>query len=343
MAYGSGLSGQIGFAEESVWGTPVTVTRFLEHLDEDLNWVPTWLDSAGIKAGQAYKRVSRTKQSRFTVSGGFNLEAPDKGLGLLIKHMLGSSGTATQISTSSAYEQFHTPGEKTGLGLTVQVGRPQTDGTVKPFTYEGVKIPSWEFSCSDGELARLRVDMDGQDQATGTALASAAYTADTGVFDFSEASTFTLGGTPSTASGETTISGGTSVATIVRGVTIRGETGLATERFGLGNAGLKSEQIENALQMVTGTLEGEFTDQSEIYDLIVNNTTTAIQLDFSHGDAGDGNAYLLSFIMPACKLKAGNVNLTGPDIIGQSIEFEAYDNETDPVIQIKLVSTDTAI
>jgi hypothetical protein len=343
MPYGSGLSGQIGFAAESTWGTPVTVTRFLEHLDEDLNWEPTWLDSAGIKAGQAYKRVTRTKQSRFTVGGGFALEACDKGFGLLLKHMLGSSATATQIAATTAYRQTHTPAIKTGLGLTVQVGRPQTDGTVKPFTYEGVKIPSWEFSCSDGELARWRVDMDGQDMLTATALATASYIASTGVFDFSESSTFTLGGTPATAAGRTTITGGTAVSTIVRGVTIRGEDGMATERYGLGNAGRKGQQIENATRLVTGTLEGEFTSQSEIYDRIVNNTTTAIQLDFSHGDAGGSNPYRLSFVLPACKLKSGNINLTGPDIVGQSITFEAYDNEADPVIQVELVSTDTAI
>jgi hypothetical protein len=126
-------------------------------------------------------------------------------------------------------------------------------------------------------------------------------------------------------------------------VTIRGEDGMATERFGLGNAGLKEEQIENATRMITGTLEGEFTDRTEIYDLIVANTTTALQLDFSHGDAGGSNPYRLSFVLPACKLKTGNVNLTGPDILGQSITFEAYDNEADPVIQVELVSTDTAI
>lgn len=343
MPYGSGLSGQVGFAAESVWGTPVTVTRFLEHLSEELNWEPTWLDSAGIKAGQAFKRITRTKQSRKSVSGGFSLEAADKGLGLLIKHALGSSGVATVIGATAAYEQFHTPGIKTDLGLTVQVGRPQTDGTVHAFTYEGCKITGWEFSCSDGALAQFKFDMDGQDMSTVTALATASYIASTGVFDFSEAATFTLGGTPSTAAGETTIAGGTAVETVVRGITLRGETPMATERFGLGNAGVKSQQIENAIPMITGTLEGEFTDRAEIYDLLTGNTTTSLQLDFEHGDAGGGNAFLLSFILPAVKVKTAGVNMSGPDIIGQSINFEAYDNEADPVIQVKIVSTDTVI
>lgn len=342
-AYGSGLSGQVGIAAESTWGTPVTVTRFHEFLTESLNWEPTWLDSAGIRSGQGYKRVSRVKQSRFSVSGGLEMEAPDKGLGLILKHALGSSATATQIGVTTAYKQIHTPGSKSGLGLTVQVGRPQTNATVRPFTYEGVKIPSWEFSVSDGEIAKFSFDMDGQDMSTATALATASYTADTSIFTFAEASTFTLGGTASTTGGETTIASGTDVATIVRGVTIRGETGLANERFGLGNAGAKSEQIENEIPVITGTLEGEFTDRTEIYDLFKANTTTAMQLDFTHGDAGTSNPFKISFILPALKFKTANTNVGGPDILGQSVEFEAYDDLANPVIQVVIVSTDTAL
>lgn len=343
MPYGSGLSGQLGFAAESTWGTPVTVTKFPEFLSESINWEPTWLDSAGLKAGQAYKRVSRVKQSRFSVGGGFEMEAPDKGLGLLLKHALGSSAVATQIAATTAYKQIHTPGIKTGLGLTIQVGRPQTDATVRAFTYEGCKIPSWEFSISDGEIGKFSFDVDGQDLSTATALAAASYTANTGVFSFNEATNFKLGGTASTASGETTIASGVAVTTVVRGFTVRGETGMAAERFGLGNAGAKAEQIENAIPLITGNLEGEFTSRTELYDLMKNNTTSALQLDFSHGDAGSSNPFLISFILPACKFKTAATNVGGPDILGQSIDFEAYDDGTNPVIQIKLVSTDTTL
>src|SRR5690606_37434896 len=339
MAYGSGLSGQVGFAEETTWGTPATVDRFLEHLEEELNMEPTWLDSEGIKAGQAYKRVTRTKQSRRTVSGSLSLEAADKGLGVLLKHALGQA-TSTQIASTTAYRQIHTPAPKTGLGLTFQVGRPQTDGTVKPFTYAGCKIVGWEFSCSDGELAQCSFDVDGQDMSTATALANAAYIAGTGVFDFSEATTFKIGGTVSTTSGVTSVSGGVDVSTVVRGITLAGESGMAVERYGLGNAGVKEAQIENETPTLAGSLAGEFTDQSAFYDLLVSNTTTALEVAFTHGDVDGGNAYKLGFILPAVKIKTAGVQLSGPDIVSQEIEIEAYDDETNPVIQIEYVSVE---
>ena len=67
--YASGLSGQVGAVAESTYGTPVTVTHFYEFLSETLTFVPTWLDGLGLKSGQAYKRASRTVQSRFDVTG----------------------------------------------------------------------------------------------------------------------------------------------------------------------------------------------------------------------------------------------------------------------------------
>lgn len=344
MPYGSGLSGQVGYKGETTYGTAVTVDKFTEFLSESINKNITYLDSSGLKAGQAYKRASRVVQSRSDVSGNLTIEASDKGLGTLIKHALGSTVTTpTIIGATTAYKQIHTPGSKAGFGLTVQVGRPQTDGTVKPFTYAGCKISSWEFSVSDNEMAKFAFDLDGKSMATATALASATFTANTGVFNFSDvaAGAFKIGGTASTASGETTIAGGSAVTSIVKGITIKGDTPMATERYGIGNAGLKAEPIENAIPMITGSFDTEFTSQAEFYDFFNANTSKALEIPFAHGDAGTSNPFLLSFIIPVVKFKEANVNVGGPDILPQKVDWEAYDDGTNPVIQIKIVSTDS--
>lgn len=343
--YGSGLSAQIGFGAETTVGTPVTVVRFYEFLSESLNFDPTWLESEGLKAGQAYKRAARTVQSRFTVSGDVSMEYIDRGgMGLLWRHALGSqTTTATQIGTTGAYQQVHTTGARTGLSLTGQVGRPQTDATVKPFTYSGLKIPSFEFSVSDGEIAQLSLTFDGWNLSTAIALTTAAYIAAAQPFTFAEASTFTLGGTVTTTAGLTSVSGGTAVQTVVKGFNLSGENPMAVERFGLGNAGIKREQLENGIPTITGTLEGEFNSQSEIYDVFKAATSTALQLDFTHGTAGTGQPFRLSIILPSIKLKTASVGVEGPDIIGQSVEFEAYDDGVNPPIQVRVVSLDTTL
>lgn len=348
MAYGSGLSAQLGFAAETTVGTAVTVTKFFEFLDEGIQFTPTWLRGQGLKAGQAYSRVSRVAQSRLMVAGDVNMEHADRGgMGLLWKHCLGSAATAVQISTSTAYQQIHIPGSsgKVGLGLTCQVGRPQTDGTVRPHTYSGVKVVGWEFSCSDNEIAKLKLTLDGWNEATATALASASYTAGAGVFSFEDASTFTLGGTASTGGSPSmiTITTGTAVSTLVKGVTITGSTPLATERFGLGNAGVKREQIDNGFPTVQIKLDAEYTQRTELYDLLKANTTTAFQLDFSQSDAGSTNPFRLSFIAPACKVLEGAPTVNGPDLVQSSYTLEAFDDGTNAPFQVRIVSTDTTL
>src|SRR5919204_5708412 len=104
MPYGSGLSAQLGLKTESTVGTEITVDTFFEFLSGGISFQPTWLDSAGLKAGQAFKRVNRTVQSRFTIGGDWTLEHADQGhMGLLWRHALGSPFTTpVQISTSTA-------------------------------------------------------------------------------------------------------------------------------------------------------------------------------------------------------------------------------------------------
>lgn len=345
MAIGSGLGAQLMFAAESTVGTAVTPTKAVEFLSEGLTYDITWLDGAGIKAGQTFKRVNRTVQSRFSVSGDFSVEAADKGLGLLLKHALGSTSGPTVIGATTAYRQIHTPGDKTGLGLTIQVGRPQPDGVVRAHTYRGCKIVGWEFSVSDGEIGTWQFTVDGWDESVATGLAVASYPTGGVPFTFKDSSAFTLGGTASTTAGLMTVTGGTTVATLVKGITISSETPLATERYGLGNSGIKREQIQNDFSGIEISLDGEYTDRTEIYDVMKANTTNALDVAFTHGDAGGGNPFTLRFTFPATRVKEAAANVGGPDIVEQSISIEAYDDEsgTNAPMQIEYVSTDATL
>src|SRR5499427_2271588 len=347
--YASGLSGQVGAVAESTYGTAVTVTHFYEFLSENFQFVPAWLDGQGLKAGQAYNRASRTVVSQYDVNGDLTMEhtsgeaanAVAVSMGFWWKYALGSTLTTPTLVLGTAYKQVHTNGSKAGQFITLQVGRPQISGiTVQPFTYTGVKVTDWEFSCNDNQIAQLKLTFDGQNESTSIGLAAASYPTPNGLFAFSDASVMTLGGTATTAAGETTVASGVSIASRVNGITITGSTPMKVDRYGLGNTGLKGEPIENAIPTITGTLSTEFYSRTELYDLFKAKTPTVMQLDFSHGDAGGGNPYLLSFIFPYVLFKTGAMNINGPDVIPQTIGFQAYDDGggSNPVIQVKLVN-----
>jgi hypothetical protein len=360
--YASGLSGQVGAVAESTYGTPVTVTHFYEFLSENFQFVPTWLDGMGLKAGQAYNRSSRTVVSQKAVTGDLTMEhtsgeaanAVADSMGFWWKWALGSTLTTPTVVLGTAYKQVHTNGSKAGQFITCQVGRPQVSGaTVQPFTYTGCKCSDWEFSCNDNQIAQLKLTFDGRDEGTSTGLAAASYPTPNGLFSFANATNFKLGGTATTSAGETTVASGVSITSLVNGIVLTGTTPMKTDRYGLGNAGLKGEPIENAIPTITGTLTTEFFSRTELYDVFKTAGTTALQLDFTkfdsagndaNGVAAGPNPYLLSFILPAVKFKTGSVNVNGPDVVPQSIGFQAYDDGsgTNPVIQVKLVSKESS-
>ena len=359
--YASGLSGQVGAVAEVTYGTPVTVTHFYEFLSENFQYNPAWLDGMGLKAGQAYNRASRTVVSQFDVNGDLTMEhtsgeaanAVADSMGFWWKYALGSALTTPTVVLGTAFKQVHTNGSKAGQFITVQVGRPQISGvTVQPFTYTGIKVTDFEFSCNDNQIAQLKVTCDGRNELTATGLAAASYPTPNGLFAFSNASVMTIGGTASTSAGETTIAGGSSLGSLVNGIVITGSTPMKVDRYGLGNAGLKGEPIENAIPTITGTLSTEFFSRTELYDVFKTAGTTPLQIDFTkfdsagndaNGVATGPNPYRLSFILPAVKFKTGSMNVNGPDIVPQSIGFQAYDDgTTNPVIQVKIVSKESS-
>lgn len=343
MATGSGLDAQLGFKAETVWGTAVTVDKFVEFNSESLTNEPTFLEPTGLRPGVKHKRASRVRISRRTITGDVQLEVATRGMGTLWKHALasGAGSTPVQIASTTAYKQIHTPGGFVGFGLTMQVGRPQPDGVVKPFTYAGCKVSSWEFSLTDSEVPTLTLNVDGRSEATATALATASYSSTATVFDFSQA-TLTLGGTAATASGLTEVTSGVNVTTIVTEFNCSGETPMANERFGLGNAGLKAEQLENDTPTITGTLTAEF-NKAEFYDVFTANTTLPLVLTLAGDDAGGGNLDTLQFLFPAVKIKAAAPTVEGPDVVAMNIDFEAYADGTNPVVQILVISKDTTL
>ncbi len=341
MPTGTGLDAQCGFAAESPWGTAATPSRFLEIADESLTFEPTFTEGVGLRPGVLSKRVTRTRRSRKSVAGDVSMEWATKGMGLLVKHAVGSSVTTPTLIAGSAYKQIHTPQGLYGLGLTAQIGKPEPGtGTVVPHTFAGCKVSSWEFSCDDSSNPKLKLSLLGRSETTATALASASYLAGSGVFNFIDTS-LKLGGTPTTAAGETTIATGVPLVAIAKSITISSESPLNDERFGLGNAGLRAQPLQKEMQTYKITLDTEYA-KSELYDPFQAGTVIPIQFDLTGDVISGADVFRLSFIMPACLIKSAKPVVSGPDIVRMSVEAEAYSNTVDPTLQVKIVSDESA-
>lgn len=169
------LDQQIMFADETTFGTPVTVTRAFEFNSESIGDDFGRTEGDPLRVGTYFKRADRTTPYYRGAAGTIQFDVLTKGFGFFLKHMLGSSATTGPTETT-VYTHTGTVGDLLGKSFTCQVGRPfHPTGTVQAFTYEGGKITEWTLSNDvEGNLV-LELNCDFQQVATGTALATASY------------------------------------------------------------------------------------------------------------------------------------------------------------------------
>lgn len=332
MAVRSGLGAQIGVATESAYGTFKAPTRFYPFESESLALTKNYIKSSGLTAGRLAQKSTLHRATTRTVGGDFSIEMFDQGMGILLNQLHGETITPVKLETGSKllYKQIH----KIGLtdpyekSMTVQVGRPGVDGTVRAFSYLGCKVTEFKLSIDAGGLAMVSSSVDGMDEKTGEALASPTYNAKTLPYTFQQM-VCKIGGVE---------------AAFVRSITITVSVGQNTERYNLGNSGTKDTPIVNELLGVTANATLEFsglTDherytKEELKELTLVGTG-------EEPEAGKGDNFVASFKMAAAKQTSSSPTVNGPDIITQDVTFECLDNFTAPPLEVEILSTDNAI
>ncbi|WP_279581747.1 phage tail tube protein [Fodinicola feengrottensis] len=326
---------------------PPQVCVFFEFNSETHELKKTVVEGKGLHAGGQYDRAARRAYVKRDVNGGFDLNVANKGFGLLLQNMLGSfSATAVQIGVTGAYKQVHAPGSLQGKTMTVQKGVPQTNGTVIPITYTGVKFSDWEISCKEGEIATLKLTVDAWDELNpntspaGPALATASYPV-ASEFHFAQANLL-LGGTATTTSGVTSVASGVNIASVTN-CSIKQSNPFKADRYFYGSNGRKAEQIENATHALTGQLDVEFVTQAAVYDLFTSDAAVALEVSFVGPSIGASN-YTLDIIIPNIHFDGETPKIGGPDVLSSmTMPFTGLDDQVNNPIQITYISTDTAV
>jgi hypothetical protein len=256
------LNDQLGLVAESTYGTFVTPTRFLEFVSESVKLGRPRIEAAGLRPGRRVLKTGRWKAGRKEVGGSVEFEVASKGFGLVFLHMLGAVTITTPGGGTLTRDHTHTLGNLRGKSLTIQVGREDRSATVRPFSYLGCKIASWELGCSIDEILKLTLEILGQDESTAQSLAVASYASGDELFVFTE--------------GALTVA---AVSTPVREFALSGDNALAEDDYALGSA-LRREAVEPALREISGTLNADFTDLTA-YNRFVNGTEATLELTFT--------------------------------------------------------------
>lgn len=309
MSAPAGIYGQIGFGRETVVGTPVVANTFHAGLlSESLKQEIARIESKGLRAGR--RTTSKWKPGARTVGGTVTMELFSAPMRLLLEHMLGTVAT----TGTGPFTHTATPGVLTGKSFTTQVGRPDLGGVVRPFTYAGCKIASWELSGSAGELAELQVEVTAQSETTAQALAVASYPAAGNPFTFVEGS-LSVAGSP---------------LADVTDFQIEGNNGLATDRHRFGSANVR-EQLENDWREYTGSITSDFVDMTA-YQRYVDGVEASLSLVFN-----DGTHSLT--VAANVRFDGETPELSGPEMLTQNLPFKALSATSDAAaITVTLVN-----
>lgn len=313
MALASGLAAQLGFAAETTWGTPVTVTKFIPLVSESITKDVARIESSGILAGRRVLSTNQYTGADVTVSGDINMELPLQGVETLWKWALGSC-TTTSTGGTAPFTHLLVPGDLSDDHLTVQVGRPDTGGSVDAFTYSGMKCASWELAAKAGELVTVSFSTVGKDEATNTALASASFT--NGVDQ-----SFTY------VNGSISI-GGSSVS--VKEFTLRGDNGLDVDRRFIGPRTI-SEPLEAARREYTADLLLEWEGMTQ-YNRFIAGTSHALTATFA---AGSDAAFA---VIANVRFDGTTPNVQGMEILEQPVPVKCVGGTDDVALSVAITS-----
>lgn len=170
----AGFDSQVGYAIESPTGTFTAPTRAIEHVKSGLKSTRKDTPSKGIKAGR--RSAVRMLKGVEVVAGPITHELSPANIGMLLVQGMGAVST----TGSNPYTHVITPGALVQTQtLSVQVGTPSYDGTVRPLNFTGCQIAGFDINVKAGsDPVMLNLDFVGQHlQSTGDGDTVAALTA----------------------------------------------------------------------------------------------------------------------------------------------------------------------
>lgn len=328
MAIGSGLAGQLGAAKETTYGTAVTVTKFFELNSENIAFERNRLYSQGIKAGKIFQSSARVMTVTRAGSGPVNLEVPTKGFGFWPDLLVGGTVTPAVVAGTAFKSTFNIGASDASKSATVQVGRPGTDGTVRPYTHKGCVVTSFSLNQELNGFLECEVGLDTQDRLTATALAAASYPSANESYNFSMCS-------PTVNS--------VAVTDVFESVKVDVNFQKKVDRWRLGSGGAKAQPITNDYTDATIEFAGDFKDNTftTLYDA---DTIFPVVLTWTHTSNADvsGTKFSVTLTAQACQMQGDDPNLDGPDMLSQGMKLKVLDDGTNPPIKLEVVSTDSA-
>lgn len=320
MGEKAGIGAQAGVKKESVFGTYVAPTVGIPFISESMERVNNYIKTKAMRQGRLATVDNEHALTTNQSAGGLVTDLLGSGMGPLLDMLNGDANAPTTVVASTVFKRSYAVGltSPNGKSLSLQIGRPDTGGTVRPYSYLGSKVTQVVIKLDKGGVAGATWSIDSAKEDIGQALATLAYDDLASTMKFQNA---------------VIQFDGVAATDIISSGTLTINLPLATDRFGIGRGATKAEQILN--DQITATLELTLEFGSlALHTAFVNATRRAVILDLE-GDALDGT-HNQSLVVTCPKVVpiSSKPMVTGPDIITQDVVFDLVITGSSPLLTL---------
>lgn len=314
----------LGVGVETTYKSAVTPTTRFEVLSETVALKQDFIESKALKSGRRYLSTAGHIVGRSHVEGDISMEIPSAGAGFWFKQLMGKVVTSTPAgATNRRLHTFTADSALDGLWFTTEIQRTDVGGTAHKFVYASCGVTDLEIGCKAGEVADMKVGINGYSETVSAASASSASYPSS---------------TPLVFTGAAITVGGSSVS--VSDFSMKIENGRKTDRYFLGDA-KPAKPIEADMRSCEGKITVNWEGLTQ-YNRFTGHTTAAIVAKFETQTAIESSVKgYLQVTIPAA-IFTGETPTGGGDIIDQSLDFKALDNGTDEPVTIEYLSLDAS-
>jgi|GEM_PF-1373761 len=324
------LETQLGHKTETTYGTAVTVDRFEPYLSENIQPETFRTRVPSMRSGKQAAGSTEYAAGILGYAGSLEIPVLSKGFGVWMEYALGA--VSTTGPTGGAYQHVATiDPDACPPSFTAQVNRSLAPcgSTDQAMTFEGCQINSWSLTCSVDEILKFSCEIVAEDGTTGTALATASYAAST---------------EPLTWAGASLTIGGTSVP--VTSFTLSGNNNLKTDRHYQRAETRRDQAPRSDYPEITVEFEADW-DSLTQYNRFVAETAAGTQAAVVY--TCEAPTAITTGVYPGVVVTLAAVdftnvaaNVSGPDMLMQSISGLVLDNFSDEPIDVTYTSEDSA-
>ena len=333
----SGSLTQFGIGKETVYGTEVVTTKFFEIMNEDISGNYARVQAEALSSSFV-DRADRFGVAAKGAAGSVALEPLTKGFGSWLKWMMGDlTSTARSAPDAAAVDHVAPVGNLFGDMITVQVGRAQVDGTIKPWTYGGGKVTNWELSNQVDQTLRANIGMDFARESSPAS--------PTGAFALATPTLPTLADIFMWQGATLTYN---SVAMTLPEFSVRMDNQLNVDRYFLGQAGIKKEPTQDGKRSIEFSFRSSYDDYT--YWNKVSSATNAgsyasLVAKWTGLTSIPGTTTpvfpSLTVTIPVARLDEGAPRVAGPGMLEQSITGRGLYDGTNAALTLTYTSLDT--